>query len=129
LTSISAMQVFRIGAAAVAAHGRAVDVISNNMANVSTTAFDRSRVEFRELLQEETGVEAAGVDVSAVRRICPQGVIRVTGRLLDVAIGGRDCSRYSFRMAVSVTGGTELSRETPMGGWSRRMATRCCPVW
>lgn len=85
---ISAMQVFRIGAAAMAAHERAMDVVSNNIANVNTTSFGRSRVEFKEVLQAETGSNTAGVAIAGVRHLWRQGVVRSTGRALDLAIQG-----------------------------------------
>ena len=82
------MQVFRIGAAAMAAHERAIDVVSNNIANVNTTSFGRSRVEFKEVLQAEAGSDTAGVAVVGVRHLWCQGVVRSTGRALDLAIQG-----------------------------------------
>ena len=88
MDAISAMQVFRIGAAAMSAHGRAIDVLSNNIANVNTTSFGRSRVEFKEVLQAETGSDTMGVAVAGIRRLWQQGAVRPTGRALDLAVQG-----------------------------------------
>jgi len=90
LDVISAMQVLRVGASAMAAQERAVDVISNNIANVNTAAFGRSRVEFKEVLQAQTepSGDTAGVEVGGIRHIWKQGVVRSTGRNLDLAIQG-----------------------------------------
>lgn len=87
--AISAMGVFRIGAASMMAQQRAIEVISNNLANVNTAAFDRSRVEFKEVLQDQgEGSEATGVGIGGVRRVLRQGSIRPTGRELDLAVQG-----------------------------------------
>lgn len=88
MTTISAMHILRVGASAMAAHEKAIDVVSNNMANANTTGFGRSRVEFRELLLEQTELEASGVVAGGIRRIWRQGTIRPTGRSLDLAIRG-----------------------------------------
>lgn len=85
---ISAMNVLRVGASAMLAHERALDVVSNNMANAGTTAFAPSRVEFKELLQGQIDEDTSGVAVNAVRHLWQQGAIRNTGRDLDVAIRG-----------------------------------------
>lgn len=87
--AISAMTGFRIGAASMAAQQRAIEVISHNLANLNTTAFDPSRVEFKELLQSqlEDG-DGLGVAVGGIRQILRQGAVRPTGRALDVAIQG-----------------------------------------
>lgn len=83
------MGVFRIGAASMMAQQRAIEVISNNLANINTTAFDRSRVEFKEVLElQGKASEATGVGIGGVRRVLRQGAIRPTGRELDLAIQG-----------------------------------------
>jgi flagellar basal-body rod protein FlgG len=88
VAAISAMNVLRVGASAMAAHERALDVISNNMANAATTGFGPSRVEFEELLQGQLQEETSGVAVSAVRHLWRQGNIHPTERDLDLAIRG-----------------------------------------
>ena len=81
-----------------------LDVISNNIANVNTNGFKKSRVEFQDLLSQAVktpgaminqgtfqpvGVEIGlGVKTAATTRVFGQGVAISTGRSLDVAIEG-----------------------------------------
>lgn len=88
MSAISAMHVLRVGASSMLAQERALDVVSNNMANAATAGFAPSRVEFEELLQGQLQGEASGVAVSTVRHVWSQGPIHSTGRDLDLAISG-----------------------------------------
>lgn len=80
-----------------------VDVISNNIANVNTAGFKRSRVNFQDLLyvnlqkpgdssigvQSPTGLEiGSGVRAVSTTRVFTPGVMEGTNRELDVAIMG-----------------------------------------
>ncbi|MCQ2790164.1 MAG: flagellar basal-body rod protein FlgG [bacterium] len=81
-----------------------LDVIANNIANVNTTGFKKSRVEFQDLLSQierspgamldqgtyqPVGVEyGLGVKTSATTRVFNQGSIISSGRSLDLAIEG-----------------------------------------
>jgi flagellar basal-body rod protein FlgG len=81
-----------------------IDVISNNLANVSTSGFKKSRAEFQDLLYEtlrpsgvsttETSEVPVGIQVghgtrpSAVNRIFVQGDFHQTQNELDLAIEG-----------------------------------------
>jgi flagellar basal-body rod protein FlgG len=81
-----------------------IDVIANNLANVSTTGFKRSRPDFEDLLyqtlrepgapatsttQVSTGIQVGlGVRPAAVQRVQLQGDFVETGNPLDVAIEG-----------------------------------------
>jgi flagellar basal-body rod protein FlgG len=94
----------RTSASGMAAQQRMIDVIANNLANVNTTAFKRSRVSFQDVLYET--LEGArvvnyqgsqtvgpvqvgkGVRVGAIMRLDSQGSPEVTSRPLDVAIEG-----------------------------------------
>jgi flagellar basal-body rod protein FlgG len=81
-------------------------VISNNIANVSTTGFKRGMAEFEDLLYQNvtrvgtesseagtvlpTGMQLGlGVRPSGVTRVTTQGTLTQTGNQLDVAINGR----------------------------------------
>ncbi|MDO9069651.1 MAG: flagellar hook-basal body complex protein, partial [Deltaproteobacteria bacterium] len=82
-----------------------IDVISNNLANVSTNGFKRARPVFEDLLyqtlrqpgaqssqqtQLPTGLQlGTGVRPVAVERIHTQGSLQQTGNNLDVAISGK----------------------------------------
>ncbi len=93
----------RTAATGMAAQQRRVEVISNNLANVNTTGFKRSRAHFEDLLYQTVqgpGVGGAdqgttdpvqigrGTRLAAVQRIQAQGAMENTGRPLDLAING-----------------------------------------
>jgi flagellar basal-body rod protein FlgG len=81
-----------------------VDTIANNLANVNTTGFKRSRVSFEDVLYETLEQPRTvnpndsqtiapvqigkGVRLGAITRLHTQGAPEQTGRLLDVAIQG-----------------------------------------
>lgn len=81
-----------------------MDVISNNLANVSTTGFKRSRAVFEDLLYQtirQPGAQSSqqtqipsglqigtGVRPVATERIHTQGNLQLTGNQLDVAVQG-----------------------------------------
>ena len=100
------MKALQIAASGMSAQQMRVDVVSNNLANMSTTAFNARRAEFADLHYEQqvrpgtisaqdgtivpTGVQVGlGVRPAAVSVILSQGVSRQTGGDLDVAIEGR----------------------------------------
>jgi flagellar basal-body rod protein FlgG len=82
-----------------------VDVISNNIANMNTTAFKRQRAEFQDLLYQQvsrpgaaaggadnrapSGIQiGSGVKTGGVYRIAEQGAMTQTANRYDVAIDG-----------------------------------------
>ena len=82
-----------------------VDVISNNLANMTTTGFKRRRAEFQDLVYEnlrrvgsntsDTGTVVPagaqiglGVRTAAIYRINEQGTLQQTSNSLDLAIQG-----------------------------------------
>lgn len=100
------MSSLETAATAMLAQQLNVDVISNNIANVNTTAFKRQRAEFADLLYQTqssvgsttsdtgsmsvTGAEfGTGVKVGSVYRINEQGNLRSTSNNFDVAIQGK----------------------------------------
>ncbi len=94
----------RTSASGMAAQQRMIDVIANNLANVNTTGFKRSRVSFEDVLYETLqgarivnyqGTETVGpvqigkgVRVGAIVRLHEQGAPENTQRPLDIAIEG-----------------------------------------
>jgi flagellar basal-body rod protein FlgG len=99
------MSSLETGATGMMAQQLNVDVISNNIANLTTTGFKRSRAEFQDLLYQSTRrvgttssdsgtIVPAGVQVGArvqaagVYRINEQGNIQITNNPLDMAING-----------------------------------------
>jgi len=81
-----------------------IDVISNNLANVNTTGFKKSRADFQDLMyqtvvepgaptstgtQSPSGIQVGlGVKTAAVQRVFSQGDLSNTGNQLDLAIEG-----------------------------------------
>jgi flagellar basal-body rod protein FlgG len=81
-----------------------LDVIANNLANVNTTGFKRSKIEFQDLLYETTrqpGAEQGsgtqlptgtqighGSRVVATSKVFTEGELTQTGEQLDLAING-----------------------------------------
>ncbi len=77
------------------AHGQAISVVGDNVANANTVAYKTSRVEFADLfaLGKDGGSNAmprsgSGVAVARVRQIHETGVLESTGRSLDAGIAG-----------------------------------------
>jgi flagellar basal-body rod protein FlgG len=108
-----------------------VQVISNNIANMRTTAYKRQRAEFQDLLYEHVrrvgtqtsdqgnilpaGVElGSGVKTVATPRLMTQGAIIQTGKEFDVAIRGEGFYRIQMpdgRTAYSRDGSFELDAQ------------------
>lgn len=91
---------FHVGAIGLQAQQRALDVVSNNIANVNTPAFKRSDIRFAAMLAQRGDVEvptampdailaAAGVTATAAMAMDEGGAIETTGQAMDLAIRGR----------------------------------------
>lgn len=81
-----------------------LDVIANNLANVNTTGFKKSKIEFQDMLYQTTSAAGAqqgagnelptgiqighGARVAATSRVFTTGEITHTGERMDVAING-----------------------------------------
>ena len=100
------MQTLSIAATGMSAQERNLEVIANNIANINTTGFKRSRAEFTDLMyqserlmgvsnrgRDATVPEGAqlglGVRTAAIRSLNIQGAPTNTGNTLDLAINGR----------------------------------------
>ncbi|KPK32028.1 MAG: flagellar basal-body rod protein FlgG [Nitrospira bacterium SG8_35_1] len=93
-----------IGATGMEAQRVNIDVISNNLANVNTSGFKRSRADFQELMYQTnqaagsetaagtevpTGIQIGlGVEPASVQKIFQQGGLTLTDNPLDLAIEG-----------------------------------------
>ncbi|MCJ9430340.1 flagellar basal-body rod protein FlgG [Kordiimonas marina] len=90
-----------------------IEVISNNIANMNTTGFKRSRAEFQDLLYQNiervgstssdagttvpSGIQVGvGVRAAGVYRISDQGSLSNTGNQYDLAINGRGFFRVQM---------------------------------
>jgi flagellar basal-body rod protein FlgG len=100
------MQSLSIAATGMSAQEKNLEVIANNIANINTTGFKRSRAEFTDLMyqserlmgvsnrgRDATVPEGAqlglGVRPAAIRSLNIQGALTNTGNSLDLAINGR----------------------------------------
>lgn len=117
------MRSLNIAATGMLAQQRNVEVVSNNLANMNTTAFQRRRTEFHDLIYQDlrrvgttssdsgtivpTGVQLGlGVKLAAVYRIHEQGNLEATDNTLDLAIQGK-----GFFQVLLPDGTTAYSRD------------------
>lgn len=95
-----------IGATGMLAQQMNVDVISNNIANMTTSGFKRQRAEFHDLIYQNkqrpgstssdvgtivpSGMQfGLGVSLGSIYRLHEQGTIKMTENPLDLAITGK----------------------------------------
>lgn len=100
------MRSLNIGATGMLAQQMNVDVISNNIANMTTTGFKRQRIEFQDLMYQNmtrpgatsssadtivpSGLQIGlGVKPATTYRIHTQGTVNLTDSELDLAIDGQ----------------------------------------
>lgn len=100
------MNALQIAASGMSAQQMRVDVVSNNLANMSTTAYNARRADFADLMYQQvqqpgvitseagtmlpTGVQLGmGVRPSSVSVILQQGTLSQTGGDLDLAVDGK----------------------------------------
>ena len=99
-----------------------LDVVANNLANVNTTGFKRSRVDFQDLLyqtlrsagatqaqgvQVPTGIQVGlGTRAAAIQKIFSQGDFQQTGNPLDIVIEGD-----GFFQVLTPNGETAYTRD------------------
>ncbi|MGQ0664513.1 MAG: flagellar basal-body rod protein FlgG [Pseudomonadota bacterium] len=115
------MRSLSIAATGMLAQQLNVETISNNIANMNTTAFKRQRAEFQDLLyqsQRRVGANSSdggtvvpagvqlglGVKTTAVYRITEQGNLQTTGNALDLSLQGR--GYFQIEMPSGETGYT-----------------------
>lgn len=117
------MRSLDIAATGMLAQQRNVEVISNNLANMNTTAYMRRRTEFQDLIYQDlrrvgttssdagtivpSGVQLGlGVKLAAVYRIHEQGNLEATDNTLDMAVQGKGM----FQITLP-TGDTAYTRD------------------
>ena len=100
------MRALSIAATGMSAQEQNIEVIANNIANINTTGFKRSRAEFTDLIyqterlmgvsrrgKDATVPEGAqiglGVRTAAIRPVELQGSLTATGNAFDLAINGQ----------------------------------------
>lgn len=125
------MRALDIAATGLQAQQTNVEVISNNIANLNTTGFKRSRAEFADLLYQNlaragsatsqsdtrlpTGVQLGlGVRTQGIYKISEQGNLAQTGNKFDLAIDGKGYFRVlqpSGDVAYTRDGSFQLSAQ------------------
>jgi flagellar basal-body rod protein FlgG len=117
------MRALTIAATGMAAQEQNLEVIANNISNINTTGFKRSRAEFTDLIYQSErlmGVASRGRDstipggaqiglgvrTAAIRSVQIQGALTNTGNSLDLAINGR-----GWFQVTTPTGSTVFTRD------------------
>ncbi len=112
-----------IGATGMLAQQMNVDVISNNIANMTTTGYKKQRAEFQDLLYQTkvrpgstssdagntvpAGIQLGlGVKTGSVYRVNEQGALQITDNELDLAVAGD-----GFFQITLPTGETAYTRD------------------
>ena len=118
------MRSLSIGATGMLAQQTNVDVISNNIAHMNTTAYTKRRAEFNDLLYQNiirpgasstadqtivpSGIQlGTGVKTAAIYRITDGSALTNTGNALDLAIKGRGY----FQIELPEGKGTAYTRD------------------
>ena len=122
------MRSMNIAATGMMAQQLNVEVISNNIANMSTTGFKRQRAEFQDLIYQTlerpgastsnagnidpTGVQVGyGVKTGSVYRVTEQGSMTRTDNHYDIAINGR--GYFQVQLPDGTTGYTRAGNFSP----------------
>src|SRR5688500_16353006 len=116
----------RASASGMMAQQTRTEVIANNLANVNTTGFKRSRAHFEDLLyqtiqgqsilgSQDSNIAPAiqvgrGTRLAGVQRVHEQGIMETTNRNLDVAIEGDGMFQVQLR-----NGDTAYTRDGSFG--------------
>ncbi len=116
------LRAFSTAATGMTAQQMMVDTIANNLANINTTGFKRSQINFQDLLYinlKEPGTEVAsginspsgleigsGVRAASTAKVFTSGEFQNTGRPLDVAITGG-----GFFQVTTPNGDTRYTRD------------------
>jgi flagellar hook protein FlgE len=126
---------FSIALSALKAESTAIDVVGNNLANLNTTGFKASDVQFHDLISQTIGALSQSNQVgmgigqiNAVRQFS-QGAVQVTGGASDAAIQGngffvvKDASNNSLytrdgSFQVDATGNLITGTGEKVQGWS-----------
>ncbi|HTE54161.1 MAG TPA: flagellar hook protein FlgE [Kofleriaceae bacterium] len=80
-----------IGISGLNAHGNAISVVGDNIANVSTVGFKASRAGFSNVMGGMAGAArlGGGVHMDGTQVSFGQGILQQTGGTLDMAVSGR----------------------------------------
>jgi flagellar hook protein FlgE len=99
------------GVSGLTAHGRAIGVVGDNIANVNTTGYKSERAIFQDLLGRSmmsANQPGSGVKMAAITREFAQGTLLTTESPTDLAINGRGF--FILRGSLSGQQGNFFSR-------------------
>ncbi|HTU46092.1 MAG TPA: flagellar hook protein FlgE [Bryobacteraceae bacterium] len=101
---------FSTALSALSADSTAISVVGNNLANLNTTGFKASTINFQDLLYETLGGGSSqvgmGVQQPTTDRVFSQGATQSSSNALDVAISGQ-----GFLIVKTSAGATEYTRD------------------
>jgi len=116
-----------------------IDTISNNLSNVNTTGFKKSRAEFEDLIYQTmlmagtpatevsevpTGIQVGhGVKTSASQKMFMQGSLQNTENKLDLALEGEGFFKVQLYDGTFAYTRDGSGRSTPTARWSPPTAT------
>lgn len=117
-----------IGATGMQAQQLNIDTIANNLANVNTSGYKRSRIDFEDLLYRNVSAAATGggmpaaangrmgmgAAISGTSKVFTEGDIKQTGEQLDVAINGAGFFEVTLPgggVAYTRSGALQLDRD------------------
>lgn len=116
-----------IGATGMAAQQTAVDTVSNNLANVNTSAYKKSKVSFEDMVyrpvtpknilgstESANALQGTGVGVAGVGKLFTLGELKKTDNAFDVAINGQGFIEVLMpdgNVAYSRAGTLEVNRD------------------
>lgn len=85
---MSLLKSMNTGLSGLAANGRAMSLIGDNIANVNTMGFKRSRINFSDVIGNTMLGVGDGVRGDNVQQLFEQGALELTGSSTDMAITG-----------------------------------------
>jgi len=126
------MPTFSIPLSGLTTESTALSAIANNLANLNTTGYKDSAVQFRDLFYQNLGTSGAGdpiqlgagAGVAATSSLFTQGNVNPTGVATDVAISG-DGFFVAQKDGVTSYTGRVISPSVKVRSWSPMMGNKC----
>ena len=85
---MSIMRSIQTGLSGLQAHGRAMGIVGDNIANSNTVGYKHSRAQFADLMAQSTLGLGSGVMSMGAQQLFGQGDLEITGQALDLAVNG-----------------------------------------
>lgn len=116
------MKALKIAATGMSAQQTRVEVIANNLANMSTTAYNTRRAEFSDLMYQQ--VQRAGTISAANGAVLPTGVqiglgVRTSAVSMNVAQGSLSQTDGELDVAIEGKGYLEVALPSGLAGYTR----------